>query len=138
MIGTQSSERVRKVSQLILLAALVSDFGCKQGNTWQSGQSWAVTQRLAIMNTLFKKHPAKQWTHEGGEGGSVKRQIDYFLLEASKRWWATDAGTTDSIMLGSDHRGVQSSLKVRAGRKREKKKHDVIARAGVGWKLDDA
>ena len=67
---------------------------------------WAVTQRLAIMNTLFQKHPDKQWTHEGGEEGSVKRQIDYFCFDANRRHMVLDSGACTKMNMNSDHRAV--------------------------------
>ena len=53
-------------------AEIIGNFGIGARNRrGQSMVEWATLQRLAIINTLFQKHPVNQWTYAGGEDGSA-------------------------------------------------------------------
>ena len=64
---------------------------------------WALLHRLAILNTQFQKRPETQWTYTKG---GIHLQLDYVLCEWSKRKHCTDAGATERVTVGQDHRGV--------------------------------
>ena len=85
---------------------------------------WATFQKISIMNTIFQKHPDVQWTHAGGSDGCNKRLIDFVGVNSSRRGWVVDAGTTEDITLGADHRGLflEFSAQVRSQRQRRRKK----------------
>jgi hypothetical protein len=81
--------------------------------------AWSHSVRLAVCNTMFKKRPELQWTHQMWSSGA-RRQIDYILVDSCLRGMLTDAGTDDSIDFKSDHRCTYANLQIRdcAGRKR--------------------
>ena len=62
------------------------------------------------------------------------------MIDVSKRKWATDAGTTELITLGADHRALYLRMRTRRIQRRDKKKKKTLKSNGsirVGWKPDD-
>ena len=102
---------------------IIGKFGIRErNNRGASLVEWATSHRVSIMNTRFQKHPDAQWTHAGGEDGAMNRQFDFVGIDVSKRWWATDASTTEDLTLGADHRGVSLQIREDPGWKKFKKK----------------
>jgi hypothetical protein len=66
--------------------------------------AWAQQQGLKLANAFFDKRWRNLWTHR--QSGR-ERVVDYFLIEAKYFSTVTDAGTTDILDLGSDHRTVK-------------------------------
>eukprot|EP00973_Karenia_brevis_P026507 3658008-Karenia_brevis.AAC.1 len=71
-------------------------------------KQWATTQQLTIINTFYSKSPERRTTHIGTRGRG--RQIDYFLISRQLLRHAGDAGSTDILDLGSDHKTVRLQL----------------------------
>ena len=67
-------------------------------------KQWATTERLTITNTHFPKHPDNITTYTGPN--ARERQIDFILVDGRTWKQVKDAGSTNHIDLGSDHRTV--------------------------------
>ena len=68
---------------------------------------WATGQKLIIADTAYDKVLEDRSTYQNG---TTKRQLDYCLVDAWFAKWITDAGTSDIIGVGLDHRAVKLEL----------------------------
>ena len=87
---------------------------------------WASAHRLTIASTMIEKALDSQWTHQNG---SSRRQLDYCLISANRAPWVDDAGAVDDICVGTDHRGVQVTMTLKAT---ERKLHQKLSEARCG------
>jgi exonuclease III len=70
--------------------------------------NWVVSEKLLVANTMFDKHVAQKWTHQGTYG---QRQIDYACIDEAALWRLRDAEGSDDLGIGSDHRAVKMQLR---------------------------
>ena len=82
--------------------------------------SWLHTVRLCATNTMFRKCPVFQWTHQLWSTGTL-RQIDFVLVEKRVRRHLADAYAKDDLAGASDHRAALAVLHIdRAVRNKRK------------------
>eukprot|EP00973_Karenia_brevis_P060904 8470747-Karenia_brevis.AAC.1 len=74
--------------------------------------SWALSQRLCIVNTKFKKRWGRLWTH--AQNGR-QRILDYFCVENNRMHEVVDAGVCKALNMGSDHRALFMKMKIGKG-----------------------
>ena len=74
-------------------------------------KNWATVERLAIVNTHFRKQPEKIATFVGAN--KIPRQIDYILVDLKLWKCIRDVETTPDVDLGSDHQTVRLTLRKR-------------------------
>ena len=80
--------------------------GCRnERGSWLA--HWAGMQQLTIANTITEKVFEEQWTHSNGD---VKRQIDFAVISRHNANWIVDAGASEIIGTGKDHRTVYLHL----------------------------
>ena len=96
--------------------------------------SWAGRQSMAIATTCVEKRFEEQWTHFNGD---VKRQIDYFCICSKRIKWVVDAGASEDIGVGKDHRTVYAHLKL-PRISRHAKKGCSRGSNLKGWKTKDS
>ena len=118
------------------LCAALGSFGNESSSArgeWL--KAWAEKSNLLLANTVFKKRWDKIWTHASTSGR--QRQIDYILVERSKRSDVRNAEATVDISAGSDHKAVHMTMMIRRSRKRKWRKPGRVTTSFKDWKADD-
>ena len=92
--------------------------------------SWAHTQKLSLVNTMFEKPPGKQWTHRLKNSGHL-RQIDYLLIDRAMHHELLDSYAFDVVGICSDHRWVWAKL----GSKMIRRSKWRAPKSNRGWKI---
>jgi hypothetical protein len=108
IVGTQCADDDRNV---------VGQWGHGQRN--ERGQvftSWLHTLGLCAANTMFKKRPDLQWTHQLWSTG-LRRQIDFVLIEKRRRNGLVDSSADAELSGSSDHRFVRVVLRMNGAAK---------------------
>ncbi|XP_073980223.1 uncharacterized protein [Rhodnius prolixus] len=75
---------------------------------------FAEANNLAIMNTFFKKDPERKWTWISPDG-NTKNEIDYVIV--NRKEIVIDVDTEDNINIGSDHKAIKATVKLKFRRK---------------------
>ncbi|EYC38488.1 hypothetical protein Y032_0714g1764 [Ancylostoma ceylanicum] len=71
-------------------------------------------RRLYLANTFFQKRKKSRWTWQNNALG-LKKEIDYVIVQNMRG--LTDVGVLVSINVGSDHRLVRCTLRLRSTRR---------------------
>ena len=82
---------------------------------------------------MYRKQFDHQWTHQLFNTHE-RRQIDFVLIDRSKRCVASNAHAIDSFFAESDHRPVVARLECQAPRTGRRKQ---TARKAIGWQIPD-
>ena len=92
-----------------------------------NGDLLAMSNQLAIKNTMFQKHPRRLYTWTSPDG-KTKNQIDYIMIE--KRWSSSiqNVTTKRDADCDTDHELLVATLKIRL---KCKKKTDLPIRYNV-------
>jgi len=77
---------------------------------------WCELHGLSIANTLYPKTKENTATYVGPN--KHERQIDYVLLVERTRKILRNAGSTEDVDLGSDHRAIEVTLEIGKQKKR--------------------
>ncbi|KAI8441389.1 hypothetical protein MSG28_015004 [Choristoneura fumiferana] len=123
------------------LVLIIGDFNAKVGNTTMDtgirdivgnyghgvrnprGErliEFAADNNMAIMNTMFKHHPRRQYTWTSPDG-NYRNQIDYILVRSRWRSSITNTHTMPGADCHSDHQLLIGNLRLKLQRPRQVK-----------------
>ena len=96
---------------------------------------WCELNDMSIANTLYPKRKENIFTYVGPN--KHERQIDFALLSRKTRRLLRNAGSTEEVDLGSDHRAIEVVLELAEQKKRRKQRKRAKTVAWQHVKVDE-